>query len=167
MRRWHKYINHQKYSECQLVTALNAYYCLKGKVYCDQDSPCYEDLVDSCCARVGSAIGIKKVHDKLGLTILERHRFLGDFILLGKKLPLPIEVIVWHRLTGFHSVLIVDRSVKCQAVRVANFRYETRNGWMFIDDLNLFVNRSFSGDDGINSKGKPWNYRLFGLKEKA
>lgn len=167
MRRWDKYLNYQKYSECQLVIALNAYYYLMGKVYCDQDCPCYEDLVDSCCARIGSAIGIKRIHDKLGLTIIERHRYLWDFTSIRKKLPLPIEVSVWHRLTGYHSVLIVDHSVRCKAVRIANFRYETREGWMFIEDLQLFENRSFSGDDGINSKGKPWNYRLFGLKEKA
>lgn len=164
MRKWEKYLNRQRYMECQLVTALNAYYCLTGKVYCKQDSQEYEDLVDLCCARIGAAISIEKIHKKLGLKIAEKHRFLWGF--RDKKLPLPIEVSIWHRITGNHSVLIVDHSIKCNAVRIANFRYETRSGWIFIDDLKLYENRCFSGDDGINSKGKPWNYRLFVLKDK-
>lgn len=167
MRRWNMYLERQKYSECQLITALNAYYYLTGKVFCKQDSQEYEDLVDLCCARNGAAININKVHNKLGLVILEKHRFLSDFCLDRKKLPLPIETSVWHRLTGFHSVCIVDYSVKCGAVRIANFRYETRNGWMFIDDFKLFKNPCFSGDSGINSRGLKWRFRLFGLKEKV
>ena len=45
-RSWNKYINKNKYSECQLITALNAYYYLTGKQYCKQDSKEYENLVD-------------------------------------------------------------------------------------------------------------------------
>lgn len=165
MRDWNKYIDRQKYQECQLVTALNAYYYLTGKVYCEQNSQDYEDLVDLCCSRIGAAINIGKIHKKLGLVILEKHRFLWNFS-DNKKLPLPIEAGIWHRLTGYHSVLIVDHCVKCRTVRITNFRYETRRGWMFIDDLiHMYANRSFSGDNGINSEGKKWNYRLFGFKK--
>ena len=175
MRNWNNYLNHQKYSECQLVTALNAHYYLTGNII-KQDTQEYEDLVDLCKARHGSAICIGKVYQKLGLTILEKHRFLYNFLysykkdnlfkknVKRKKLPLPIEVSINHRLTGSHSILIVDHSVKCNAVRVTNFRYETRRGWMFIDDLELFEHRQFSGNNGINDKnGKQWNFRLFGL----
>lgn len=162
MRDWNKYINRQKYSECSLITALNAYYYLTGRIYCKQDSQEYEDLVDLCCARHGAAISIEKVYKKLGLITLEKHKFLWNFS--GKKLPLPIEVIIWHRLTGNHSILIVDHNSKCHAVQVTNFRYETRRGWIFIDDLRLYENRCFSGNDNcINGKGKPWNFRLFGI----
>jgi len=169
-RRWENYINHQKYSECQLVTALNAYYYLTGKQYCKPFSDEYEELVDLCAARHGSAIFINKIHKKLNLEITEKHKFIEGFFYdddmnrKNTKLPLPINAVIHHRLTGFHSVLIVDHIVKCEAVRVANFRYETRNGWIFIDDLKLYASPCFSGDDGINSKGKKWNFRLYKLK---
>lgn len=164
MRNWNKYLNYQKYSECQLVTTINAYYYLTGKTI-KQDSQEYEDLVDLCGARHGSAICIEKIHKKLGL-VIEKHRYLYKFLpTIRKKLPLPIEVNIWHRLTGSHSILIINHSIKCNAVRITNFRYETRNGWIFLDDLGLYEHRQFSGDHGINDKnGKQWNFRLFGLK---
>ena len=160
-RDWYKYINHQKYSECQLITALNAYYYLTGNVYCKIGSKKYEKLVDLVKARYGSAICIEKAHKKLGLVIKEKHRYFYSF---KKKLPLPIEINVWHKRTGFHSVLIVEQCEKCNTVRIANFRHVTcSDGWVFKEDLYQWEGKIFAGDDGINSDGKKWNYRSFGL----
>lgn len=183
MRRWSKYLNSQKYSECQLVTALNAYYHLTGKVYCKQDSQEYEDLVDGCCARNGAAIGIEKTHKQLGLRTVGYSPFLfpsfktqwlrKDALARRKKgifpkkhyytetnrgkIELPIEITVWHKMTGFHSALIVDHCLKTEAYRIANFRHATSTGgWMFTEDLRLYL-------DDMN---KGWCFRLFGLRKK-
>jgi len=163
MRSWKKYINEQKYSECQVITAINAYYYLTGKTI-SQDSEEYEKLVDLVSARNGSAIGIEKVHKKLGLVTLKRVKWLHEF---GPKLPLPIEASVWHKKTGFHSVLMVDYCKKTDCIRIANFSQATNmRGWMFGEDFYQFETFVTHGKDGsLNSSGKQWRYRLFGLKK--
>jgi len=182
-RKWSKYLNSQKYSECQIITALNAYYHLTGKVYCQQDSQEYEDLVDSCCARIGAAIGIEKIHRKLGLRTIGYASFLSTSMknvwlrmdainrrkagkypkkksymyesIKGKKIDLPIEMMVWHKKTGFHSTLIVDHCLQPDTLRVTNFKHVTSNeGWIFAEDLYQYVNKMNKG----------WCFRLFGLK---
>jgi len=136
----------QKYHECQLISALNAYYYLTGKVYCEQYSQEYEDLVDLCKARNGAPLSIKRVYDKIGLTVLKKSDFLWGFVDPKKlpfntgKLPLPIEIRISHRLSLNHSVLVVDHIIKCNAVRVTNFDIETREGWIFLSDLYLYSN---------------------------
>lgn len=155
-RQWNKYLNCQKYSECQLVTALNAYYYLTGKVYCFQDSEKYEELVDLCGARYGAATSIEKVHRKLGLVIKKefQHKFL-----FCKNKTLPLEMSVWHKRTGYHSVCIVDYEPKTECFRIPNFKYATSiKGWMFAEDTYLYERES-------PSKTSPWKYRLFGLKK--
>jgi hypothetical protein len=179
-RNWSKYLNSQKYSECQLITALNAYYYLTGKVYCTQDSPRYEELVDLSGTRHGTAINIeKRIHEKLGLQILGYSRFLctgwvewyelstmqrwkkegalpTDVSLKKNKIiNLPIEINLWHKRTGFHSALLVEHCTKAGCFRIANFRHATSlHGWMFAEDLYQFT-------DDCN---KGWLFRLFELK---
>jgi len=154
-RQWKKYINGQKYSECQLVTAINALYYLTGKTI-KPDSDEYEELVDVCAARNGAAIFIKKIHKKFGIKIIKEIRHRSDLEPGGnKKMPLPVEWRVWHKRTGFHSTLIIDHCPRVRVVRVANFRHETSNdGWIFIEDLYKF-------EDRLKQNGPP--YRLFGL----
>jgi len=183
MGNWNKYLNNQKYSECQLVTALNAYYYLTGEVYCKQDSDEYEKLVDECCARHGSAIGIEKIHKKLGLEIIgySNHistNFENDWLTLRQiknrkkgiypkihkpikssrgKITLPIEITIWHKKTGYHSAIIIDHCLKTECFKIANFSQVTSNkGWMFVEDLYLY----------INDMNKGWCFRLFGIKDK-
>ena len=153
-RNWDKYIHKNKYSECQLITALNAYYCLTGKQYCKQDSQEYEDLVDLVCARNGAAIQIKKVWDILGIETIWGGISLSD---LGSEIRLPIEFSVWAKGWGFHSTLIVDYVKKCDAYRITNFKGETSiKGWVFGEDL--YKSESFHFHREYES------YRLFGLK---
>ena len=152
-RTWKKYLNKQKYSECQLVTAINACYYLTGKTI-EQDSDEYEELVDLVAARNGSAICIEKAYEKLGLKVLGQYRSIYSFEQIKtRKIPLPMEVGIWHKKTGFHSILIVDHCLKTDCYRVANFRYQTSlEGWMFAEDLYQFE----------RDMNKGWIYRLFG-----
>lgn len=175
-RHWKNYIDKNIASECQLITALNAHYRLTGKVYCRQDSDEYQQLMDLCKARHGSALCIKKVHRKLGIKVLGycnslrfprwSSKFYPDpvrnedyvkrrTIHTEGKLPLPIEAIIWHYKCGYHSVLIVDHDLRTDCVRVAIFRWETvTNGWMFLAKLLPHV---------ICAHQK-WPFRLFGLR---
>lgn len=173
MRLWHRYINKNKYMECMLITALNARYYLTGE-YIKQDSKEYEDLVDFCGARYGSIVRPEKMYRKLGLKIIGTFSSLFDFhywtkknpkykkgsneaMFVGgerrKKIPLPMEVTVWHKKTGFHSVCIVDHELKTGCYRIANFRYVTSiQGWLFEEDLYQYLGE-------LNIK-----FRLFGLR---
>jgi len=153
-RKWDKYINKNKYSECQLITALNAYYYLTGKQYCKQDSQEYEDLVDLIGARYGGAIGIEKAWKKLGVEVVWQGIGLGDF---GTSIPLPIEFNVWAPGYGFHSTLMVDYVKKCDCYRITNFKRVTySDGWIFGRDLYKYKNFCYTRDYEV--------YRLFGLK---
>lgn len=154
-REWDKYYNRQKYSECQLVSALNIHYYLTGKSI-KQESKRYENLVDLCGARHGSAVQIEKVWKRLKIKPVQI--FSGVYKFPEKKIPLPLEAILWHKRHGFHSVAIVDYEPKTGCIRVPNFRHETSiAGWMFLEDLYKFL---------IDNPGleKPrYKLRLFGL----
>ena len=165
MRSWKKYLNKQLYSECQLVSALNAYYFLTGKTI-KQDSQKYENLVDLVGARHGSATCIEKAYAKLGLITVKKAEHLWD-LWDRKGLLLPIEATIWHKKTGFHSVTIVDQCTKCDCIRITNFQDATSTeGWMFREDFYQFETKITKGDDHrFNSKGKQWRYRVLGLKK--
>lgn len=149
-RDWLKYINKNLYSECQLITALNAYYYLTGKCI-RQKSKRYEKLVDLVGARYGSAINIEKVWNKLGLRVIKEGNSLFDF----KPTDLPLEYSIWHKKYGFHSTLIVNYNIEVDAVQITNFDKVTNwLGWMFKEDMYMYAEQC--GDKPI--------YRLFGLK---
>jgi hypothetical protein len=155
---WDKIINKNKYSECQLITALNAYYMLTGK-YIEQDSDRYEELVDLVGARHGSAIKIKDAWDELGLVVLKEFNSLFDFTTGDRKkpFPLPLEWSVWHKRYGFHSTLIISYEPKTDAVMVTNFdKVTTSFGWMFREDMYMYE----------QACGKKPIFRLFGLKDE-
>ena len=132
-----RYINKQKYSECQVVAAINASVFL-GKHYIDSDSSMYECLVDMSSARYGAAISMKAVYELLGIV---PHVYSGKktFSWIKKKVDekFPIELVVWHRHTGFHSVLVIGAHTGMKSgygfdkeVRVLNFRQFTgTNTW--------------------------------------
>ena len=160
-----KYINENKYNECQLITALNAHHYLIGRLYCKQNSDKYEELVDLVKARHGAAIGIEKAWRKLGLKVLYQCRNAMDLVNFGSKkfgfknrtIPLPVELNIWHKRYGFHSTLIVDQCLKTGCYKITNFKWETSSdGWIFVEDLYKFVKTSIGGN---------WCYRLFGLNK--
>ncbi|GAG89753.1 unnamed protein product, partial [marine sediment metagenome] len=64
-KQWKKYRNRNSTEgDCQLITAVNAYYYLTGKTVNDED---YEKYVDLVGTGHGSAISIEKVWRKLGI----------------------------------------------------------------------------------------------------
>lgn len=78
MNKWAKYVKensrHDKYyADCQLVTTINAYFHLTGKII-DQNSRQYKRLAEiaGCC--YGSCVNITKVWDKLGIEEKDRFR---------------------------------------------------------------------------------------------
>ena len=155
-RNWENYIQKNKYSECMLISTLNAYYYFTGKCI-KQDSKKYENFVDLCKGRHGSAFHIEKVRKKLGLKVLWEGISLLDLPkkMFHKKIPLPMEFCVWEKHYGFHSTLIVDHETKTDAYRIANFKWQTTlSGWIFVEDAAHFRSNV--------SSIKP--YRLFGLK---
>jgi hypothetical protein len=130
---WKKIINQNSggrkyYSDCQVVTAVNAYYLLTGEQI-KQRSKRYKELCELAKACYGSAICIKKVWKELGIEV-----FNESFLPMNDDYP--TECSVWHLRYGYHSVLICDYSEKCSAYRVANLRWHTSmNGWIFEEDL--------------------------------
>lgn len=156
MRDWDKYHHKNKYCECSLITALNAKYYLTGE-YIDQNSNEYEKLVDLCMAREGSAIDIKKVWDELDIEV--KQTYLTSLDWNNILPPLPLEIFVWHKAYGFHSVLAVDYEPKTKAFRVTNFKWATNlKGWIFDEDLfHYIINNPRLSDSKCS-------YRLFGVK---
>jgi hypothetical protein len=150
-REWTKYINKQKYSECQLITALNAHYYLTGKTI-NQESKKYEQLVDLVKARNGSAICIEESWGRLDIYPFNYRRYLsGDF-------PLPFEINVWYKKCGFHSVCAVDYNKEVEALRVPNLKWLTTfEGWIFIEDLRHYL-------DDMNKGWCCRSFRLIGGK---
>ncbi len=127
-----KYIDTQKYCDCQLVSLINAL------IFFDKEIPGkerYEKLVDDTYCRHGGIIGIDIAYKELGL-IWEKAKF--DIRWIRKNLP--IELSVWHKKVGWHSVLIAD--VKGDRVRVANF---TGPKWWIWKDFKKYVPNKWCG----------------------
>lgn len=107
-----QYIESQKYSECQLVSVLNARMCLTGE-YLSPDSKLYEDLVDVTGARYGAAISIC-----YALSLFNMGLKGGPATYRWIEKNLPVEVSVSHEKVGLHCVCIVG--AKNHKVRVTN-----------------------------------------------
>ena len=161
-RRWKKYLNSNKTPfDCQLVTAINAYYYLTGKTI-PQNSDQYDEFVKIAKCDHGAAIGIEKIWKKLNLKVIKKSRTLLDIQIEGSRLssktPLPIEWRIWHKKTGFHSTLIVDECKKTQCFRVTNFKDVTSvRGWIFKEDMYMYSYPLGSKDYVC--------FKLFGLKK--
>lgn len=139
---WTKYINNNskinKYGmDCQLVTAVNAYYHFTSKII-KQYSNQYKELSELCGCCYGSCIDITKAWKKLG--ILEDKRFKWYDFDKYLKANCFIELSIWHKRYGYHSVAIVDYEFKTESVRITNFKWATSmNGWAFLEDIKPFI----------------------------
>ena len=102
-----KYLNSQKYSECQLVTAINA--CLfLGEPGVDPESEEYERLVDLTCGRIGACIGIEKAWGHLRLKAKQMPCNIASIkASLRRGRPVGISMKM-HDYGGFHDVLATD-----------------------------------------------------------
>jgi len=119
---WKPYINRQKCSECQLVTALNAYTYLHGRPYCEQDSDEYERLVDMVGARHGSAIHIERAWKLLGIWPVARYISFDDVLshspshIYMKRLPHDRNSNWSKRVTWVKRNGTIQRQSKSKAV---------------------------------------------------
>jgi len=179
IREWKNYHNTQKYNECQLITAINAYHFLTGKII-KSDSKRYESLVDLCGARHGAAICIEKVHKKLNLKIknymispFSWRKDKKGFSEKIKNIKLPLEISVWHKSCGYHSALIIEYEPRTDAFRVANFKGVTNSqGWVFQEDLQHYLkvnvgNRIRQSCPKCDKQELKWQYRLFTLEKNS
>lgn len=138
------FINHQKCSECQLVTVINAAIHL-GEPSVDPESDEYDRLIDLVGARYGSAIRIEKAIEYLRLdyTVIPKH--LGSIKSELRK-GHPVEVVVWHPRIGLHSCLIVG--YKNGKAKVTNFKAANKNGWIRWKDMKWYVDRGTRSNIG-------------------
>ena len=153
IREWDNYIhrNNKTSGDCSLVSAANAYYYLTGKTV---DKELYEELIDDCGCRHGACINMKKAFNTLKLCIDKPYKYFVD----GSIDILPLEINVWHKFFGYHSILAVDWEPKTEAFRVTNFRHvASASGWVFAEDLYNFI------IDNPDKKRPRWQTRTFGL----
>lgn len=123
------YINLQKYSECQLISAINAAIFL-NELPVLQDSIEYERLVDLVSARHGASINIKYAHQYLRLICYELETITLNEVKKYLNVNRPIEAGI--HTPSFHSALIIDHCKKDRNyVRVLNMREMTDSeGWI-------------------------------------
>lgn len=138
---WDNFINKNSvgekyYADCQLVTTINAYYFLTKNII-KQDSKEYREFAElaGCC--YGSCICIQKVWEKLNIVVDKRFCLnqLHDYLRKNQF----IEAHVWHKKYGFHSIGIINYLEDKELVRVTNFSYETKNGWIELNKLKNFI----------------------------
>ena len=117
------YIDSQKYSECQLITAINATIYL-NELPIIQGSIEYERLVDLVCAKSGPAINIDLAHKYLRIVPTE---MVFSWINITHHLDKyqPVEITVYHKKFGLHSMLIIDYKTKPRRIKALNFGRET------------------------------------------
>ena len=139
-RKWERYLkeNHKGYCDCQLVTAINACYHLKGCVI-RQDSDYYKHLAEMCCCRSGACIDITKAWKELGIWEDQRFNWWDGVHHLQEHGGF-FEVSAWHIRYGFHSIAIVDYIPEADVAQVTNFKWETSiDGWIFLENLRPHV----------------------------
>jgi len=128
LRPWEGFQNTQNYIECQLVTALNAYYFLTGEQI-SIGSEGYEELVDLTNGRSMPCLCMSPVYERLGIKIEKTFDSPKEFI---NNLVFPIEKVVFGTL---HSVLIVDWEPNKKRLRVTNFGATDKKGWISEEDF--------------------------------
>lgn len=140
---WGNYIKRnstgKKYTaDCQLVTAVNAYYYHLGDTI-EQGSETYNELAELARCCYGSCIQIEKVWEELG--IWEDQRFSSYWDMRDHLTEdCYMELNVWHKFFGYHSVAIVDYIEKAECVRVINLKHVTStDGWIFLEDLKPHI----------------------------
>ena len=149
-REWDRYTNRQDAMECQLVTALNAYYYLTGK-FVKRGSDRYDKLRKMCEELRGESIddmspgwrwlGIRPgTHWDFPPIVWKKRQGL-----LHNVFPscLPLEISVWYKRCRLHSVCAVEYEPRTKCLRVPNFQWVTSNeGWIFIEDLRHYVTKA-------------------------
>jgi len=152
-------------ADCQVVTAINAYYILTGNII-SRNSDTYEEFCTKCGCRYGAAINIDKIYKELGLKRTVKHYgipwdvFNPNLKKEKYKKFLPLESLVWYKKSGFHSVAIIDYEPRTCSLRISGFRWETTsNGWIYWEDFqHYFRNKT--------EKKLVWNTQQIELRKK-
>ena len=139
----------QLYSECQLVTILNASYYL-GESFIPNKTEEYERLVDLVGARHGAALMIDKAQDYLKLKHITVEPTLENIkALLHNKMPVGIGV--WTKNSGLHNVLILDIKEAGTEMMVANlYPYTDSNMWITWKKLKPMIKKGTNKNIGPN-----------------
>jgi len=142
-RNWYEFLNENTLpSDCQLVSAVNAHYYLTGKkirpLFPQTEAmEQYNELAKLAGCEAGPAVSIEKVYDKLGLVVVQAERHMSFCDLPDER---PVEATIYHQRYGAHSVLIIDKEPKTEAVQVLNFKYGTTTmGWIFMEEFSIFA----------------------------
>lgn len=137
-----KYLNNQKYYECQLITLWNvAIFWGLGKLVPKQFSKNYKRICDRARCMYGSVIDKEFEIKRLNLKAI-----IGKYNLKWIKYNLPVELSIFcHR--GYHSVLIVG--IVDKNIILANY---ARNRLHKISFIKLFKK--------VNKHLKPISWKL-------
>ncbi len=136
------YLTGQKYSECQLVTVINAAVHL-GEPLVNPDSAEYDRLVDYVGARYGSAISIDKAVKYLRLTYKRVPSSLKN-IRRALEFNLPVAVNMLHDRAGHHSVCAIGmrgEGAKTE-IRLPNIFKEGWDQWLSWKELHRCLTES-------------------------
>lgn len=136
------YQNEQKYSECQLVTALNASYCL-GESFISSNNEEYERLVDLTGGRYGSCIDVTKAYKYLRLEYIDVKPEWNS-ILFAMDKNLPISIGVYTKIHGLHNVVIVkmkhNNNKGWYDLKIPNLNgYTSKKMWIHWYDLKKII----------------------------
>jgi hypothetical protein len=166
MRDWDKYIHKNKIgADCQLVTAVNAYYHLTGNTVSEEG---YSKFIKLAKCEHGSAISIEEVWKELKINPTTHFFSIMDIEKNVFREGKPVEVRTNTKHYGFHSSLIIDYEEKSDAYRVLNLnRMTSQKGWIFFEDLfyaesiknqNRVCSNCETGTDEVR-----WSCRVFEL----
>lgn len=147
-----RYQNKKLYSECQLVSALNASYKLgfpQIKMGCGE----YERLVDFTRGRYGSCLSIKPIYEYLKIEYFDIDP-VWDNIELMLNQGFPVTLSISSSSTGLHSVCVVDS--KYDYFKVPNIpKLTDRNMWI----REKYLKEIVLNMPNVAPHGK--NYRVF------
>ena len=135
-----RYQDSQLYSECQLISVLNAAYFLGEKTVNKEE---YDRLIDMVGARYGSAISIERSYKYLRVEFID---IKPDIDMMRNAIGqgYPIGFGVWTQKHGLHSVTAIevehDNSRGYYKFRVPNLKpYTDKNMWIHQNDLKELI----------------------------
>lgn len=150
-----RYLNSQKYDECQLVVLLNAliYYKLPPV---DPASAEYERLVDLVDARFAGAEDIYKASEYLRLDLVPDQFSLTNikgYLMSG----IPVATTVRDDTYDYHSILIVDWKIENGNVflKIPNWSTYTKRLWVSWDILKTHIPVWHENKFGYVNGGRP------------
>lgn len=161
--RWDNFIHRNSRGryytqDCQLVTAVNAYYHLYGRTL-KQKGEKYRSMAEDCGCKAGACINIKRAWVELG--IWPDKIFTSFFDLKDELDQLEgdpfFEITINGKWYGYHSCAIADYIPRAECCRIINLKYLTSTmGWIFWEDLKLYLRND---PDKNKVGGMAWSFK--------